>query len=345
MFRFANPEYLYLLFLVLFMFLLYLVVKKRYYKRLSIFGNIDTLHKLMPEVLWRKTTYKFIIISISFIFFIIALARPQMGAKLREVKQEGIELMFVVDVSNSMLADDYKPSRLERTKNAINTLLDKFTNDRVGLVVFAGKAFVQLPITSDYIAAKRFVEYISPGMITAQGTSIENALDVSYRSFSSESKGSRAVILISDGENHDESPLKIAKKMADDGIIISTIGIGTPSGVALNIGGNPVTDENGNIVVTKLNEEVLKQIALTTGGTYVKASNTSIGLNELVSQLRSIDDREFSSTKFESYNELFQYFLIPGLLLILLEFMMLERRNRIINRMKLFNIEKDEKNK
>ena len=344
MFRFANPEYLYLLLLIPAMVLLYFFVKQRYYKRLKLFGNIETLQKLMPDASWHKTVYKFILISISFVFFIIAMARPQLGAKLYEVKQDGIELMLVVDVSNSMLADDFKPTRLERTKNAISTLLDKFVNDRVGLIIFAGEAFVQLPVTSDFIAAKRFVQYISPGMINAQGTSIEKALKVAYRSFSSESIGSRAVILISDGEGHDEDPLPIAQKMADDGIIISTIGIGTTSGVALKVNGQPVTDEEGNIVVTKLNENVLKQIALTTGGTYIKASNSTIGLNEIVTQFRTIERKEFSTSKFESYNELYQYFLALGLLFILLEFVILERRNRVINRMKLFNIDPKKEN-
>ncbi len=339
MFRFANSEYLYILLLIPAMALLYFYVKQRYYKRLRLFGDTEILKQLMPDASWSKITYKFILISISFVFFVIAMARPQVGAKLYEVKHDGIEVMLVVDVSNSMLADDFKPTRLERTKNAINTLLDKLVNDRVGLVVFAGEAFVQLPVTSDFIAAKRFVEYISPGMISSQGTSLEKALKVAYRSFSSQSVGSRAVILISDGEGHDGDPLPIAQEMADDGIIISTIGIGTSSGVALKVNGQPVTDEEGNIVVTKLNEDVLRQIALTTGGTYIKASNSSIGLNEIINQLRTIERKEFSTSKFESYNELYQYFLILGLLFMLIEFLLLERKNRIITRMKLFNID------
>ncbi len=343
MFRFANPEYFYFLLLLPLMLLLYVLVKRNYNKRIELFGNIDTLSQLMPEASWSKILYKFIFIFCAFVFFVLALARPQLGSKLREVKQNGIEIMFVVDVSNSMLADDFQPSRLERTKNAINTLLDKFSNDRVGLVVFAGKAFVQLPITSDFIAAKRFVDYISPSMINAQGTSINSALELAYRSFSSESSGSRAVILISDGENHDENPLPIVEKMAEDGIIVSTIGIGTPSGVALKIEGKPITDENGNIVVTKLNEEILKQIAITSGGTYIKASNSSIGLNEIVAQLRTIEGKDFSTSRFEAYNELYQYFLVIGLIFIALEFLVLERKNRVINRMKLFNIEGNKK--
>lgn len=339
MFRFANPEILYFLALLPLMFLLYLFVKKRYYARMRAFGDLTTLAKLTPDASWKKTLYKMSVITLAFVFLIIAAARPQMGAKLKEAKQEGVEIMFVVDVSNSMLADDFQPSRLERTKNAINTLLDKFTNDRVGLIVFAGRAYVQLPITSDYIAAKSFVDYISPGMIPSQGTSITEALKVALKSFSSESSGSRAVILISDGENHEGDPLPIAEKMAEEGIVISTIGIGTPAGVALKIEGKAVTDEKGNIVVTKLNEDILKQIAMTTGGTYIKASNASMGLNELVAQIKTMKNREFSTTVFDAYNELYQYFLSIGLFLILLEFSLLERRNRVITRMKLFNLD------
>lgn len=338
MFRFANPECFYLLLLLPLMIMLYFVVKRRYYKRLRLFGNVSTLEKLMPDASWKKTLYKFILLSVAFLFFVIGVARPQIGSQLREVEQKGIEIMLVVDVSNSMLADDYTPSRLEKTKYAINQLLDNFENDRVGLVVFAGKAFVQLPITSDFIAAKRFVDYISPQMIDSQGTSIEEALKVAGRSFSSKSEGSRAIILISDGENHDGDPLQIAREMAEQGIIISTIGIGTTSGVALNIMGTPVTDEKGNIVVTKLNEDILKQLASITGGSYIRASNSSIGLNELITQLNTIETKEFSVSRFDAYNELYQYFLICGIILILLEFLLLERRNRVINRMKLFNV-------
>ncbi len=340
MFRFANSEYFYLLLLIPLMGLLYWVVRRRYYKRLELFGNIDTIGQLMPDASWNKMKYKFLMITTAFIFMVFALARPQMGAKLREVKQSGIELMFVIDVSNSMLADDYQPSRLERTKNAVNTILDKSVNDRIGIIVFAGRAFVQLPITSDYVAAKRFVDYISPQMIEQQGTNLTEALELVERSFSSQSEGSRAVILISDGEDHSSDPLKVAERLAEDGVIINTIGIGTPSGVALQIDGTPVSDQDGKIVVTKLNEDILKKIALTSGGTYIKASNSSVGVDEIIAQLRTMDSTDFSTSRFESYNELYQYFLALGLVFILLEFLILERRNRVLNRMKLFNIEK-----
>lgn len=342
MFRFANPEYFFLLLLLPLMLALFFYVRYRYNKRLRKFGNPETIAQLMPEASWRKTTYKFILIGLALLFLIVAMARPQNGARLKEVKKKGVEIMLVVDVSNSMMAEDFSPSRLERTKYAINSLLDKFTDDRVGLIVFAGRAFVQLPITSDYITAKSFVDYVSPGMVNMQGTAIESALKLAGKSFSSGSADSRAIILISDGENHEDDPLAEAARLAKEGIIVSTIGIGTPEGAPISIGGEPIKDENGNIVVSKLNEELLKEIALETGGTYVRATNQSLGLNEIVDQIKKLDAREFGTTLFDEYNELYPYFAGIALLLLLLEFSLLERKNRIITRMRFFHIEEKE---
>lgn len=339
MFKFAAPEYFYLLILLPIFYGILIFARIVYRKRMAAFGNMTTLSHLMPEASWVKVQTKFIFITLAFVFLVLALARPQLGAKLKEVKKKGIELMLVVDVSNSMMAEDFKPSRLERTKYAINSLLDKFVDDRIGLVVFAGRPFVQLPITSDYTAAKSFVSYVSPGMVDAQGTSITDALALAGRSFSSQSDKSRAIILISDGENHEGDPLPVAEKLGKDGIIISAIGIGTPEGSPIIIGGETMKDEKGEIIVSKLNEDILKQIALTSGGSYVRANNSSLGLEELVSQLKALETTAFDTVTFDEYNELYQYFLAVAILLLLLEFSMLERRNRVISKMKLFNIE------
>lgn len=342
MFRFANPEYFYLLLLLPLMAGLLVYIKYNYNKRLRAFGNIETLKKLMPEASWGNIRNKFILLMAAFVFIILALARPQTGARYKEVERKGVELMFVVDVSNSMLAEDFKPSRLERTKNSINRLLDRFTNDRVGLIVFAGKPFIQLPITSDYTVAKSFVDYISPNMVPEQGTEIAAALRLARISFSQQSENSRAVILISDGETHDEGALKIVEEMAKEGIIVNTVGIGTPEGTSITIGGEQIKDENGNIVVTKLNEQLLKEIAINGNGTYVRASNASMGLEEVVRNIKSLDQKTYSTAMFEEYDELFQYFLAVALILLVLEFFVLERKNRIIARMHLFNIENKE---
>ena len=339
MFKFASPEYFYLLLLVPVFIGILIFAKIIYQKRLAAFGNVKTLSRLMPEASWGKVRVKFILIISAFIFLTLALARPQLGAKLKEVTRKGVELMLVVDVSNSMMAEDFKPSRLERTKYSINALLDQFVDDRVGLIVFAGRPFVQLPITSDYTAAKSFVSYVSPGMVDAQGTSIVSALELAGRSFSSESDKNRAIILISDGENHDGDPIEIAEELGKKGIIISTIGIGTPNGSPIIIGGETMKDDKGEIVVSKLNESMLKNIALSAGGSYVRATNTSLGLSDLVNQIKALEATEFDTVTFDEYNELYQYFLAIAILLLIIEFSMLERRNRVISKMKLFNLE------
>lgn len=342
MFKFASPEFFYLLFLLPLFYGILIYAKVIHRRRLALFGNVETVKRLMPEASWSKVRDKFIIITLAFTLLVLALARPQLGSKLKEEKRKGVELMFVVDVSNSMMAEDFKPSRLEKTKYAINSLLDKFVDDRIGLVVFAGRPFIQLPVTSDYTAAKSFISYVSPGMIDAQGTDIGAALDLAGRSFSSQSDRNRAIILISDGENHEGNPEEVAAKLAEQGIIISSIGIGTPEGSPIMIGGEMMRDEKGEIVVSKLNEEMMKKVAYTAGGSYVRATNASLGLNELVDQIKKLEATEFSSQVYDEYNELYQYFIGLALLLLILEFTILERRNRVISRIKLFNIEEKE---
>lgn len=339
MFKFASPEYFYLLLLLPLFYGILIYAKIIHRKRLAAFGNLLIIGRLMPEASWGKVRNKFIVLTMAFTLLVIALAQPQLGSKLKEVKKKGIELMLVVDVSNSMMAEDFKPSRIERTKYAINSLLDKFIDDRIGLVVFAGRPFVQLPITSDYTAAKSFVSYVSPGMIDAQGTDIGSALDLAGRSFSSQSDKNRAIILISDGENHDGNPEEVARQLGEKGIIISTIGIGTPEGSPITIGGEMMKDEKGEIVVSKLNEEMMKNVAYAAGGSYVRATNSSLGLNELVSQIKNLEATEFKSETYDEYNELYQYFVGLALILLVLEFSVLERRNRVISRIKIFNIE------
>ncbi|MEG1937266.1 MAG: VWA domain-containing protein [Rikenellaceae bacterium] len=336
MFRFASPEYFYALLLLPLFIALLIYIRKEYIKRLKRFGNIETLRLLMPDAAWGKIRDKFLLVALAFVFIVIALARPQTGSKLKEVDQKGVELMFVVDVSNSMLAEDFKPSRIERTKNAINSLLDKFTTDRVGMVVFAGKPFMQLPVTTDYVVAKNFIDYISPSMIQAQGTDIAAALRLAQSSFSADSEKSRAVILISDGEAHDGDALTVASEMGKEGIIVNAIGIGTPEGSPIVVGGQEFRDENGSIVVSKLNEELLKGIAISGNGAYVRATNQSLGLDEVVKEIRSMDQKNFATVVYDQYNELYQYFLGIALVLLLLEFFILERRNRIFSKIKLF---------
>lgn len=305
-------------------------------KRLERFGKQSTLAILMPEASPRRVRNKFILFICGIVCIIFALARPQFGSKLKEVSNEGIELMFVVDVSNSMLAEDFQPSRLERTKSAINRLLDGLGQDKVGLVVFAGDPYVQLPITSDYRAARNFVGQISPNLVSKQGTAIGAAIDMAANSFSSQSEGSRVIILISDGENHEDNALAAAEKAAEKGITIYSIGIGTPEGAPISIGGEFIKDKDGSMVVTKLDEQILQQIAISTGGGYIRATNQSMGLDEVIAQVNDTKKTKFTSTVFEEYDEQYQYFIGAGIIFLLLDMLMISRKNRILARFNIF---------
>ncbi len=305
-------------------------------RRLARFADEQTLHRLIPDASPRRLLTKFVIFLSAVGLLVVAVARPQTGARLKEVTQEGIEIMFAVDVSNSMLATDFEPSRLERTKFAITRMLENLSQDRVGLIVFAGDAYVQLPITADYVAARNFVRQVSPTMVSRQGTAIGAAIDLAAASFSSQSEGSRAIILISDGENHEDNALGAAQSAAEKGIKIYTIGIGTPEGAPISIGGDFIRDRDGNIVVTKLDEKVLEEIALTTGGAYIRATARSMGLEEIIERVNQTEKSKFKAEIFDQYNEQFQYFVGAAILLLLFEGLIISRKNRLLARFNIF---------
>ena len=292
----------------------------------------------MPEVSNGRVVLKFILFCGAVALVVLAAARPQFGSKLREEKARGIEMMLVVDVSNSMLAEDFEPNRLERTKYAINRLFDGLKQDRVGLIVFAGEPRVQLPITSDYRMAKAFARRIDPSQVSVQGTAIGKALEQALLSFSGETdeKRSRAIILITDGENHDDDAVAVAKRAAEQGIRIYTIGIGTPEGAPIEIDGEFIRDEQGEMVVSKLNEEMLAQIADLTGGAYVRATKQDIGLDEIVRSINEMEQSELSTVRFEEFNEQYQYLLIAALVLLVAEFFLLARRNPLLAHLNIF---------
>ncbi|MEG1649671.1 MAG: VWA domain-containing protein [Rikenellaceae bacterium] len=337
MFRFESPEYLYALILLIPIIGLYFFVKFRHDVRLKRFGDPTTIKELTPFASWFKVKVKYSFLVAAIAVTIIALARPQLGSKISEVKKKGVEIMVVVDVSNSMLAEDITPTRLAKTKFAISNLASTLVDDRLGLVVFAGDAFVQLPITSDFVSARNFVEYISPQMVANQGTDIGKALSLAARSFSAQSDKSRAIILISDGEDHGGDISGVVNSITEAGIPIHVVGIGSPEGAPITIGGQQMKDENGAMVVSKLGEEMLQQMALTTGGSYIRATNQSMGLDEIIKQIRKMDNKEFSSMVFDEYNEQFQYILAISLFLLLIEFVILERKNQFIARLTIFN--------
>lgn len=337
MFRFANPHYLWLLFALPVLLLLFWAAAQRRRRRLARFGRPEILKELTPELSRGRESLKFILFSMAVGLLVLAAARPQFGSKLREEKSQGIEMMLVVDVSNSMLAEDFEPNRLERTKYAIGKLFDGLHQDRVGLIVFAGEPKVQLPITSDYRMARAFARRIDPSLVSVQGTAVGKALAQALLSFSSGSENrSRAVILITDGENHEDDALVQARRAAEAGIRIHTIGIGTPEGAPIQIDGEFVRDEKGEIVVSKLNEEMLAEIADLTGGSYVRSSKQSIGLDEIVKSIDEMEQSELSTVRFEEFNEQYQYLLAIAIALLLAEFLLLDRRNPLFRHLNIF---------
>lgn len=305
-------------------------------RRLERFASSSLLAQLTPSASPARLRTKFIIYTLAVAFLIVAAARPQVGSKLREEHQKGIEMMLVVDVSNSMLAEDFEPNRLDRTKFAIDRVVESMKQDRIGVVAFAGEAQVQLPITSDYRMARAFARKLSPAMVRTQGTDLGAAIKLASMSFSSQSEGSRVMILITDGENHESDALEAAQAAAEKGIAIYTIGIGTPEGAPVMIGGEYLTDEKGDMVVSKLDEKMLQEIASATGGAYVRATKQSIGLKEIVDRLKELDESDLATTRFEAFDEQYQYPLAVALLLLLIEWLILDRRNPLLARFNIF---------
>lgn len=336
MFRFANIELLYLLLAVPAMAVLFEVMIRKRGRMMARFGSAMAVKRLAPEVSVARLRVKFWLFAVAFALLVVAAARPQMGSKLREVEREGVEIMVALDVSNSMLASDFSPNRLERTKYAVSRVIEGLSEERIGVVVFAGDAYVQLPITSDYLTARNFVERISPTQVTKQGTAIGAALDLATSAFSSDSEGSRVVILVTDGENHEDDALKAAERAAERGVKVYTIGIGTPEGAPINIDGDFIRDSEGEIVVSKLDETTLQKIAATTEGAYIRATSASVGVQEIVDMINRTEKSKFKTEIFEEYDEKYHIPLVVALVLLLVELVVLPRRNRVLSKFNLF---------
>lgn len=338
MFRFANPQYIWLLSAIPVFFAIFWLAQRNRRRRLARFGCPETLEELMPDVSNGRVALKFILFCAAFALAVLAAARPQLGSKLREQQSQGIEMMLAIDVSNSMLAEDFEPNRLERTKYAVNKLFDGLHQDRVGVIVFAGEPKVQLPITSDYRMAKAFARRIDPSQVSVQGTAVGKALEQALLSFSGDTEQThgRVIILITDGENHDDDALAVARRAKEAGIRIFTIGIGTPEGAPIRIDGEYIKDEKGDMVVSKLNERMLAEIAEITDGAYVRSSKQSIGLDEIVARIDEMEQTEFSTVQFEEFNEQYQYLLAAALVLLLVELLLLDRRNPLLAHLNIF---------
>lgn len=340
MFRFANIELLYLLLAVPAMAVLFEVMIGKRRQAMARFGSVAAWGRLAPEVSVARLRVKFWLFAAAFALVVVAAARPQAGSKLREVEREGVEIMVALDVSNSMLASDFSPNRLERTKYAVSRVVEGLSEERIGVVVFAGDAYVQLPITSDYLTARNFVERISPTQVTKQGTAIGAALDLATSAFSSDSEGSRVVILVTDGENHEDDALEAAERAAAKGVKVYTIGIGTPEGAPISINGDFIRDDKGEIVVSKLDETTLQKIAATTEGAYVRATSASVGVQEIVDMINRTEKSKFKTEIFEEYDEKYHIPLVAALVLLLVELVVLPRRNRVLSRLNLFGEQK-----
>jgi Ca-activated chloride channel family protein len=326
--HFAQAQYLLLLLLIPFFFIIQTVVLKMRRRRIRKFGDEALVEALMPSYAKARVWVRLTLFSIGFLFFVVGLSRPQIGAKLKEHQTRGAEIMIVLDVSNSMLAEDYSPNRLERAKLAISRIVDKLQEDRIGLIVFAGDAFVQLPITTDYVSAKMFLNSISTGSVPVQGTAIGDAISTAMRSFSAQSEKSRAIIVITDGENHEDDPVEAARVAAESGARVFTIGVGSPEGKPIPMDGELLKDKDGNIVVTRLDEGVLQEVAAAGNGVYVRAGNNEFGLNPIIEDIRKMEDEKYSSVVFEEYDEQFMYFLAIALLFFVIEMLIGDRKSK-----------------
>ncbi len=328
MLYFANAGYLLLLLLVPVIIAGYGVMRFLRHRRKLKLGDEVLVDALMPSWSGSKGWWRTILFALAFALFVIGMARPGVGAKLAQRETQGAEIMICLDVSNSMLAQDYSPDRLSRAKLAISRLVDRLDGDRIGLIIFAGSSFVQLPITVDYVSAKMFLNSISTESVPVQGTAIGDALYTAAKSFSAQSEKSRAIIVITDGENHEDDAVDAARQIAETGIKIYTVGVGSLRGQPIPKGGDLMKDNDGNIVVTRLDEDTLKEIAAAGNGAYVHAGNEEFGLNPIVDDIRNLEDETFNSVVFEEYDEQFMYFFGGALLLLVIEMLIGERRAR-----------------
>ena len=341
MFRFDDIIFLWLLLLIPFLVLIRLIYWHKQKKRLQRLGDVSLLKMLMPDMSRFRPTIKFILLIFALGILILMLARPQMGTKISQEKKVGIETIICMDISNSMKAEDVVPNRLEKSKLLVENLVDHFTNDKVGLVVFAGEAFVQLPITSDYVSAKMFLQDINPSLIATQGTDIAGAINLASHSFSQQQGVGRAIIVITDGEDHEGGALEAAKIASKNDINVFILGIGSTKGASIPIGnGEYMKDATGHTVLSSLNESMCKEIAKAGNGTYIHVDNTSDAQRDLNDGLLRLQRGVTSSVVYSDYNEQFQSFGVIVIILLFIEICILEIRNPHFRHLILFKTNK-----
>ena len=343
MFRFSHSLILYGLALIPLFIILYVSLVSWRKKSLKIFGDINLVKYLTPGKAYTKPLLKFILLMTAFLFLIIGIAGPQVGTKLETVKRKGVDVIIALDVSNSMNAEDIKPSRLERAKQSISRLIDQMQGDRIGLIVFAGEAYTQLPITTDYGAAKLFLSTVNTNIVPTQGTAIGKAIDLATSSFGTEdsSKKNKAIIVITDGENHEDDAIAAAKEAYKNNITVHTIGMGTVNGAPIPVYTNNqrtgfMQDNNGQTVITKIDEQTLAEIAQAGNGKFIRATNSDDGLSIFMKEINAMQKNEFGSKMVTDYADQFQYLLGVALFLIILEFLISEKRSRWMEELNLF---------
>jgi len=296
------------------------------------FGNLELIKKLTLSISQRRQILKVALIIITVIFLIFSLAKPQIGTKLEQVKREGVDILIAIDVSLSMKAEDIKPNRLEKAKHAVGKLIDLLEGDRIGLIAFAGEAFVQCPLTLDYGAAKMFLDIMNTDLIPTPGTAIGKAILLAVKTFEQRERKHKVLVLITDGEDHAGEPLKIAELAEKEGVIVYTVGIGSVQGVPIplyNQSGRNTgfkKDRKGEVVTSKLDELTLEKIALQTGGKYFRATGGESELNKIYEEISKMEKKELASLKFSQYEDRFQYLLIFAIILLIAEAVISERK-------------------
>ncbi len=337
MFRFENPIYLWLLLIIPILIIMKIMMWYVQRKKLSRIGNPTLLKELMPDVSKFRPWVKFLLLITALSSLILALARPQFGSKISHEKRNGIEAIIALDISNSMLAQDVQPSRLDKSKLMIENLINSFINDKIGLVVFAGEAYVQLPITSDYVSAKMFLSDITPNLISTQGTDIARAIRVSLSSFTQQKGVGKAIILITDGEDNEGGALEAVKEAKEKGVNVFILGVGDSKGSPIPLGnGEYLKDNHGQTVMTALNENMCKEIAQAGSGTYIHIDNTSLAQEQLNNELSKLQKGDSDAVVYSEYNEQFQIVALFSFILLLIEVCLLERKNPLFKRFNLF---------
>jgi len=343
MFRFGNSEYLYALVIIPVLIILFVAYMYRRKRALRRFGDIPVISQLMPYVSKVRPVLKFIFLLLALTSVIFALADPQFGSRLEKVKRKGVELIIALDVSNSMLAEDIEPSRLGRAKRAISQMVDRLHNDKIGLIVFAGDAYVQVPLTTDYSAVKMYLSSITTDIVPRQGTAIGSAIDLARKSFDPESGLEKALIVITDGENHQGNVVEAASQARKEDITLHAIGMGSRQGAPIPIrkeNGQTVyqKDQQNNTVISKLDEGTLQRLASEGTGTYIRANNARSGLNKLFDEISQMTRKEIESKVYTDYEHRFQYLVALALFFLFLDLILLERKNKRLMKFNLFKI-------